>query len=195
MTRRKLVTISIVAIVALALFATTAVAQRGGRGDRMGRMQGGGPIFTEEQREEIQEIHKKYDEERVELANRVRVLHMEMAELMSADEPDFDAIETKIEDVHAVKLELAKMRLRIHKEIRPLLSEDQRALFDRGFGMMGHRGMASDARGGRAGGRHMDGRGMRGQCMSGPGMGRQPMGWNAGPGMRWQQVEPMPEDD
>ena len=198
MKRTRFVAVVLAAALVMGLVATTAVAQRGqvagvGRGDRAAGMRAAGPVFTDEQKEEMKEIHEKYDDERVELANRARVLQLEMGELLTADDPDFDDIEDKIEQIHAVRLELAKMRLRIHQEIRPLLTDDQRTLFDRGLCRMGERMM--DGRGGMSG-RGAGHRGMRGKGMCrGPAgtQGRQMQGQH-GMGM-WGQPAPQPEGE
>ena len=202
MKRRKLLTIAVIAALALGLSSAVAVAQLG-RGAGMGMdrpaqcMRAGGPVFTDEQKNEIAEVHEKYDEEKVELANRARVLRLEMAELLGADDIDFGDVENKIEEIHAVKLELAKLRLRIHQEVRPLLTDDQRALFDRGFGRMGGRMMggghgmgAGCGRGGMRGGHGMGMRGGRGMHPRG-GMGG--MGCPFGGGMG--QPDDMEDDD
>jgi Spy/CpxP family protein refolding chaperone len=172
----------------VASVAIPAVARRGGEGREAwgGRRAWGGqrergPQFTVEQQEQMEKIHEKYDDERVELANRLKVIGLEMREIVAADgEPDFDAIEAKMEDAAEVRLELAKLRLRIHKEIRPLLTDDQRTLFDArmgrflthvgpggrggygmGHGRMGRRMGHDLGTRGRAGGRM--GRGMGGR--------------------------------
>jgi len=184
MRRTKLITIVVIAALALALVATNALAQRGGRGagvrgERIERIVEARPVFTDEQKEEIKAIHERYEEERVELSNRIRVLRMEMNDLLGADEPDFDDIEDKLEAVHAVRLEQAKLRLRIHQDVRPLLSDDQRALFDRGFGRMGLGMMRGDGPGMMdCGGRPGMGQGM---C-HGRGTGSHPMRGGRGMG-------------
>lgn len=147
--------------VAVPAAARSGGADAGGRG--MGRMGCGmGPQFTLEQQEQMKKIHEKYDDERVELTNRLKVLGVEMQELIAAEgEPDFSAIERKMEDASAARLELAKLRLRIHKEIRPILTDDQKVLFDdrMGLGLMR----------GRHGG---FGPGAMQHCRMRPGMGR-----------------------
>lgn len=195
MKKHRLITIALVATVLAAMLATPAMAGRcgsgmgkqGAAGVRAQRMQRG-PEFTVEQQEQIQEIHKRYDDERVELANRVKVLHGEMRDIIAADEPDFGAIERKMEQISEARLELAKLRLRIHKDIRPILTEDQRVLFDRciggalGHGRGGHAAMGCGMMGGPGAG-PVGGRGAgRAGCgMMGGGMGaRSPM--MGGPG-------------
>lgn len=89
--------------------------------------------FTAEQQEQITKIHEKYNDERVEKHNRLAVLATELGDIMKADEPDFGKIERKMEEMSGVRLELQKIQLRQHKEVRGLLDDDQRTLFDRSF--------------------------------------------------------------
>lgn len=164
---------------ALVLVAAVAMpaAARGGaspRGRGMGR--GGscmGPQFTTEQQDQIKKIHDKYDAKRVELSNRLDVLQVEMQDLVAAKgEPDFKAIEKKMEDISAVRLDLSKLRLRIHQDVRPLLTDDQKTLFDSRLGL----GMMHGMRGGFGGPGHMRNGGMRAGRMGGAMMGQVPGG-------------------
>jgi Spy/CpxP family protein refolding chaperone len=182
MKRSKVLLVSMLAVAVIAAAALPAAARRGGAmGSAMGggRGMGMGPMFTSEQQEQIEKIHERYQDQRVELTNRLQALHVEMGDLMQAEgEPDFGAIEKKLEDISSVRLELAKLRLRIHKEIRPLLTDDQKTLFDAGMGrmLMHSRGM----RGGRGMSCPM---GMNQGCA--PGMGnRMGMGQGAMGGQR-----------
>ncbi len=212
---------SVLALALVAAVAMPAAAQMRGSGwagRGMGRGGCMGPQFTADQQEQIQKIHEKYDAQRVELANRLGVLRGEMQDLVAAEgEPDFKAIEKKMEDMSDVRLQLSKLRLRIHQDIRPLLTDDQKKLFDSGlgFGMMrGMRGgfggpgqMRHDAMGGRGTrGRGMTGRGrgcgmavpMIGQTPGGPGARANNQGWVPGPYCPYQNAAPdddMEEDD
>lgn len=188
--KRKLVTIVVLALTGVALIAVPAVAMRGrmGGGQRgMGR--GMGPAFTDEQQEQIETIREKYSDERAELTNRLKVIMVEAQEADTDGEPDYGALERNIEEVAEIRVQLAKLRLEIHKEIRPLLDDDQKVLFDRGLagvlrggfgGRGGHPGMMGRRGGmGRGGmrnggmGRGAMGPGGMGGCMPGqPGMGR-----------------------
>jgi Spy/CpxP family protein refolding chaperone len=187
--KSRVIKIMVLALTGVALLSVPAFAARGrGGAGVMGGGRGMGPAFTDEQMEKIQQIHERYNDQRVELTNRMKVLMLEADEVIDADNPDFNAIERKMDEIADVRLSLSKLRLQIHKEIRPLLNDDQKALFDRGLGRLlrghgDHRGMM----GGRTGGRGMRGGfgGMRSGCgmMGGPGMqgGRGGMG---GPGMQ-----------
>jgi len=208
--KKRVATIVVLALVGVALVAVPSAAMRGrggagGTGRAAGR--GMGPAFTESQLEQIEKIHEKYNDERAELTNRLKVIMVEAHENMGEGEPDFDAIEDTMEEVADIKLKLAKMRLQIHKEIRPLLDDDQKVLFDRKLGrmlhggrghhpgMMGSNGMRDGSRGGR-GMRHpgMMG-GMGGPCMQGgAGMQGGP-GMQKGPGAMWWDDAPDAEDE
>ncbi len=193
MRRTKFVIMGVLAVALVAAVAMPAAARMGGAG-RSGRGMGPGafmgPQFTEEQQQQIQKIQDKYDAKRVELSNRLGVLRTEMKDLLSADgEPDFKAIEKKMEDMSAVRLELSKLRLRIHQDIRPLLTDDQKKLFDRGLGFRMMRDMA-DGRGLMRGGA-MGGRGMPCGKMMGQGMGVGMPGGRMGQGRGVGMCAPM----
>jgi hypothetical protein len=142
-----------------------------------------GPMFTEEQQEQIKDIHEKYADRQTELANRLKVIMVEAKDSMGEGEPDWNAIERRMEQAADLRLEMAKLKLNIHREIRPLLDDDQKMLFDRGLGMMHGRGGGCGMMGcgGMMGGMGpmdhggmMGGRGMKGGrmgCGMHPGMG------------------------
>ena len=141
--KKRVITIVVLALAGVALIALPAAALRGRTGGRgMAKGMGMGPAFTDEQLEQMEKIHDRYNDERAELSNRLKVLMLEGQDAVDGGTPDFNAIERKIEDMGEVKVKLAKLRLAIHKEIRPLLDDDQKVLFDRGLGRMIHGGMA-----------------------------------------------------
>ena len=190
MKRSKVVLTAMIVLLAAAAVTTPALARRGGaRGDRprVGMMM---PELTTEQQEKVEAIQEKYNDQRAELTNRAKVLALELEDMVGSDEPDFNGIESKIEDISKVRLDLLKLRLRIHKEVRPLLNEDQRKLFDQGLarivgrgGMMGQWGMSGTCPMGGPGAQRGQ-RMMMGQCpMGGPMGGQGMMGRGMGPGM------------
>lgn len=183
--KKRIITIVVLALAGVALIALPTAAFRGHAGGMgMGKGMGMGPAFTDEQLEKIEKIHDGYNDERAELTNRLKVIMLEAHDAVADDTPDFDAIERRIDEMMEVKGDLAKLRLRIHKEIRPLLDDDQKVLFDRGLGRVLHGGMGGGMGGGRACHPGMMGRGgmrggMRGDVPGGgrPGMmGRGGMG-------------------
>lgn len=204
MRRRNLVMASLLAAALLTTAVTPAVAGRCGRRAK-GPEHGMGMMtrvqFTSEQEEQMAKVREKYDEQRVEKHNRLGVLATELDDIMQADEPDFGSIEKKIEEMSSVRLELQKIRLRQHKEIRSLLDDDQRMLFDRNFAArMGHFGMMGDRApgAGRPNMRGGMGQGMcpMGRMAPGSGAGQTIMRGQARGGMSgWQVMEPAPLGD
>ncbi len=184
--KKRVITVVVLALAGVALIALPTAAFRGHAGGMgMGKGMGMGPAFTDEQMEKIEKIHDRYNDERAELTNRLKVIMLEAQDAVADDTPDFDAIERSIDEMTEVKGELVKLRLRIHKEIRPLLDDDQRVLFDRGLARMLHGGMAGDRAGhpgmmGRGGMRSGMRGGMRGEM---PGGGRPGMRGGMGGGM------------
>jgi Spy/CpxP family protein refolding chaperone len=179
MKKPSIVLAVILATALVAAFVAPASARwgHGMRGDGPGRGMALRPQFTTEQEQAIQKVRDKHENERVALHNRLGVAVGELQELLAADEPDLGKLEAKIEETAGLRLDMMKLRLRQHGEIRGLLDPDQRTLFDRGLGRM---------LGGAVGGRMCDMNGGAGPGMPGMGSGMAPgqacpMG--AGPGM------------
>jgi Spy/CpxP family protein refolding chaperone len=208
--RTKSILIAVVLTVAITgLVAAPAVAQRvvekrmcvvdgkGGYG-KGGCGKGMMPEFTAEQKEQIGAIKEKYEAQRVALANRAKAMNIEMTELLTADEPDFKAIEKKIDDFAKVHTDRVKLRLKQHQEIRGLLDKDQKTIFDAGLcmklcdlvaGGKGH-GKGHGGCGGMMGGRMGCGTGGKGGCGMGGGMMGHRMMGKMGCGMGGMMGEP-----
>ncbi len=180
MSRKTIITGALVAIVALALLSSVALAGRGsGSGSGMaGRMdrsscrmneRGMRPSFTSEQTEEMKEIRAGFEKERVELANRLKVLHLEMKDVVEAENPDFGKIEGMIDDAAEMQAQMMKLRLKQHRAIRAILDDDQRVLFDRGIARMLDHGGRGGMRGNMGGKMDCGPMGGPGNMMSGPG--------------------------
>ncbi len=136
-THRTFLVVALVLAALTAFVGTSAAARCGGHGQRGGMMGADGavlrPAFTTEQQEQVQKITTKYEDQRVELHNKIGVIRLEMKELLTQAEPDFGKVEAKIDAISELRAKLAKMRLQQHKEIRGILTAEQRTLFDRGF--------------------------------------------------------------
>ena len=131
------------AILGLALLLTATVAGtsyarcggacRDGRGMGNDGAPGMKPLFTTEQQEQIDKIRAKYDDQRVDLHNKMAALRLEMRDLLSQSEPDFGKVEARIDQISELRAKLAKMRLAQHRDVRGILTPEQRTLFDRAF--------------------------------------------------------------
>ncbi len=208
MSGKKGLIVVVLALVMATMAVVPAAAGRGGRCGAMGGSVGGGmrggpgmgpgamPAFTEAQQERMQEIRSGFDEERVELVNRIKVMHLEMRDLMTGDNPDFGKLERMIDDISGERAEMMKIRIRQHVAVRKILTDDQKVLFDQGFGrqmgegmgghpgMMGGRGgMNCGPGGGMMGGRGGMNRGPGGGMMGRPGGGMPPSGAPGGMGI------------
>lgn len=181
---RRAAIIAVLVLTGIALVAVPAAARRGRAGGWSGGQgRGMGPMFTEEQQDQIQDIHEKYADRQAELTNRLKVIMVDAKDSVGEGDPDWNAIERRMEEVADVRLELAKLRLDIHKEIRPLLDDDQKLLFDRGLGMMMHGGRGGCGMMGRGGMKGGMGPMGGGGPMGGPGMTGGRMGRGMHPGM------------
>ena len=137
MTRKKILIAVVLTIAVAGLIAAPAIAQRVVKKQacfvERGHGKGMLPEFTAEQKEQIGTIKEKYEEERVALSNRMKAMHIEVKDILEKDPPDFKAIEKKIDEFSKVHTDQAKLRLRQHQEIRALLDDDQKTIFDAGF--------------------------------------------------------------
>ncbi|MCK5148992.1 Spy/CpxP family protein refolding chaperone [bacterium] len=178
-----------ITVLGLALVGS-ALAQGGrgtGHGNRMhGR--GGGQGFgdgrsmhcmldlTEAQQEQAKAMRTEQLKTMKPYREQMDEKHLKLRSLRTADKVDSKGINKLIEEIGAIRIEIAKKHEAQRQKFRSILTEDQRVLLD--SRSMGGRGM----RGGRSGHRGHGGHGMRG----GRGMhgGRGGHGGQGGHGMR-----------
>ena len=143
---------------------------------RQGMRPGYGLDLTEEQLARIQDMRLEFQKECLPLGTKLQTLYLELRSLSfkGADQTEMDAKTTQIDEL---EMEMEKMFTVHQNQIRGLLTEEQKAIFDRwgGLGL----GMGPGMGYGRAYGRGWN-RGA-GQYW-GRSMGR---GWNRGPGRNW----------
>ena len=87
-------------------------------------------FFTEEQKEAMKAIRLKSAKEVKAYRDELRELEAHHQTLTTADIADLNAINSSIEKIGKVKMELAKIRAKDHQEVRSLLTEEQRMKFD-----------------------------------------------------------------
>jgi Spy/CpxP family protein refolding chaperone len=193
MKRSNILTAGMVALLVAGLVAAPAAARWGDPGEHGGHGRAGcgqrmghhfGPEFTSEQMESIEKIHEKYRDAQVELRNSLKASALELREIFESGDPDFGAVERKLEEMADVRLELMKTRIQIHKEVRPLLSEDQQVLFDKKFARAIGRIGGAGCHGHGSGDGPMGPCPMRGQR---PGMRGMRMGDGGGEGFPWAE--------
>ncbi|MBE0662901.1 MAG: Spy/CpxP family protein refolding chaperone [Bacteroidales bacterium] len=140
----KLLPAIVLAIVIL--FTTDAFAQRGrgyrGQGacrafeempDRAAQNQGfciNLPGLTEEQSEKMDALRLKNIKENQELRNQLGEKQAQLRTLKTADQPDMNAINNTIDEMAVLRGGMHKNQAATHQEIRKLLTEEQKILFD-----------------------------------------------------------------
>ncbi len=118
----------------LALVLSSAVfAQRG-----QGAMGGGEcmiPNLTDEQETQIEKLRTAHQKEVLPLRNQLGEMEAKLRTLTTGDKVDMALVNKQLEDISAVKLQLAKKREAHKQDVRKLLTDDQRVQFDMHSGM------------------------------------------------------------
>jgi len=137
----------IVIITMLMLPFTVTAQQRGngpgngGNGDQIQRRDGSGmmaaiPDLTAEQQDKIKTIHLNMMKESLPIKNKLGENKAKMKTLQTADNPDMKAINTLIDESAKLEADLKKKRAANHQEVRKLLTDEQRVIFDSRSGQM-----------------------------------------------------------
>lgn len=153
----------IIMMIAAMSMSTTAFAQGSGHGKGHGKGQAQGmkkgdqtthmkmmlPDLSDEQIAKIKTL-------RLEMMKQVTPLKAQLKEKMAhlntlsiAEKPDMKAINTTIDEIGALKVQMMKIHAKFRQDMRALLTADQRIIFDSkagkrmGHGMKGHHGSKS----------------------------------------------------
>ncbi|MCP2604746.1 Spy/CpxP family protein refolding chaperone [Candidatus Aminicenantes bacterium AH-873-B07] len=87
--------------------------------------------LTEEQKSKLEELRKKWIEERWDFQDRMKRLRFKLRELLRDPEADEKEIENIIDEISKLRSERFKGMLRHRKEIRNLLTPDQLSKFEK----------------------------------------------------------------
>ncbi len=172
-------------VIAFAVMTTDVMAQRGrynaqpqmqgqgqGQGFGAGMMQNrenwepGQRInailnLTDEQEAAMKDLRLKHMNESLPIRNKLQELRAKLQTLRTADKVDMKAINNTIDEMAELRAKQAKLRETHHQDIRNLLTDEQRIIFDNHQPRrMGSKGFAKKAgRGGRGVGMQGQGRG------------------------------------
>ena len=141
------------AIIAIFLFATMgAFAQKGQgrmnqnspRGERFMNI----PDLTDSQKTQLKQMRTTHMKEAMPLRNLMKEKEAHLQTISTVDNVNMNEVNKLIEEIGAIKLDLAKKRAAHRQAIRKILTNDQRVFFDmhskkhhkRGHGMKGKRG-------------------------------------------------------
>ena len=83
--------------------------------------------LSDEQTEKIRNIMAKYDPKREALRSKIGPLYKELVGLMSQDNPNRNAVKTKMEQISDIKIELRLIMLDGRTEMFQVLNEEQKA--------------------------------------------------------------------
>lgn len=114
-------------LIALMLLGTSAVyAQHNGPDSRRDN----GLKLTEEQKAKIKDIRTASYKEIKQLQNQMGELKAKQRTLTTADKPDMNAINANIDEITKVQNKMMKIREANHQQIRSLLTDEQKMMFD-----------------------------------------------------------------
>ncbi|MGB8953128.1 MAG: Spy/CpxP family protein refolding chaperone [Candidatus Aminicenantales bacterium] len=95
----------------------------------------GFPDLTAEQASKIQKLKLEFEKEMLPLRQKMQALSLDFRTLM-AEKADLSKLGVKIDEMSKVRAEMKKKSLAHHQQIRGLLTEEQKASFDKkGCGM------------------------------------------------------------
>ncbi len=105
------------------------------------------PDLTDTQKDQLKTMRLELQKEALPLRNEIRELHARLTTLETAEKPDMKAINQVIDKIAEKKKALRKMHAEHKQDVRKILTDEQRIVFDnhqarrgggKGYGMKGH---------------------------------------------------------
>jgi len=127
--KKKYIVIAIVAGLIVLAIASMAFSQGYGRGKGRYGMMNQSPIksdLTQEQIEKLQSLRLEFEKETLSLRNDIRIKHLELQKLWSADNLDENAIIAKEKEVMELKNKMAEKRVKYSINLAKILPKEQR---------------------------------------------------------------------
>lgn len=119
---------SYIAISLLVLMAGLSAQGRGGFGRGIGWNDD--LNLTTEQIKQIDGFRTDFRKAQIDVRADMQKLRLELKELMQVDNPNQKAIDAQLEKIQDKELALEKLRVRHQLEVRSLLTDEQKVLFD-----------------------------------------------------------------
>jgi len=107
--------------------------------------------LTEEQQKKIQELQTALEKQLQPVKADLDIKQAELKKLLIADKPDAGAVNKKIDEIGALKLQMEKLHVQTQLKTRELLTPEQRLGFDKCGGGCGKCGGACEGMGMRPG--------------------------------------------
>ena len=86
--------------------------------------------LTDAQKKQIQDIRQEMEKAMIPLKAQLELKHAELKTLLVSDKPDKAAIDKKIDEIGAIRIQMGKKWIGNRLEIRELLTPEQRPKFD-----------------------------------------------------------------
>jgi Spy/CpxP family protein refolding chaperone len=122
----------LVLILAGFLAAGSMNAQPGNMGNAgmQGKCHFGIPDLTEAQQAQIEKLRTAHMKDVLPLKNELGEREAKLKTLMSSTNPDMNAINAEIEKIGQIKIEMHKKKALHQQDVRKVLTEEQRVMFD-----------------------------------------------------------------
>ncbi len=136
---KKIKVISLFILTMLILNSTSLTAQpRQGNFGKQGKRSGNClkgccqsiPGLSDEQQDQIKTLRTDHWKETKSLKNEIREKKAKLRTLRTSDDVDMDEIYELIEDISSLKMNVAKKREAHRQDVRELLTDEQKMLFD-----------------------------------------------------------------
>ena len=88
------------------------------------------PGLTDKQKTEMKKIHLAQMDATKEIRNQIMEKKAHLRTLQTADKANIKAINATIDEISALKTQMAKKQAAMHQKIRSLLTPEQRTMFD-----------------------------------------------------------------
>lgn len=135
--------ISALLVVMLAIAFSSTAQQRQGGSQQKKQMkfekQEMLPDLTDAQKDQMQAIHIKSMKATQPLKNELMEKKAHLNTLNSADKADMKAINNQIDEIATIQASMQKVRAASKQEVRNMLTDDQRVMFDARRGGSSHR--------------------------------------------------------
>lgn len=150
----------ILAVLAIMFITSTSIMAQPGEGKGKCKNL---PGLTEEQSKKIDALKTTHLKEMMPLKNQMDEKKAQLKTLTTGDKVDMATVNKKIDEIGALKTDMMKKREAHRQEVRKILNDEQRLMFDMHHGKMG--------RGHGKGHGNGHGKGMGGKQMHGKGQG------------------------
>ena len=97
------------------------------------------PGITETQKQQIKDLRTSDLGTQTQMRNRMAEKRAHLTTLQAADEVDMKAINITIDEMSALRTTIQKNRVALNQEIRKVLTDEQRAIYDARKGQRKHR--------------------------------------------------------